>query len=212
MTVKNGNYMKRFPLHRADIFVKNNVGTVEQRNELIKQALWVKEHEPYFMKYTNDGCWRSSFKYKNFEWFFDELQEVTDEAMQYYKIDDPTYPSKLEQQGELDLTYWTNINEPGSRNVLHSHQAIQYAAVYYLQVEGTGELACYNPANLTENCHATAPWASVMTYEPKEGDLLVFPGWVPHDVGPNHSDKQRINIAFNISFKVQFLTDGQEDY
>ena len=72
MIVKYGNYMNRFPLHRADMLVKNNVGTVEQRNELIKQALWVKEHEPYFMKYTNDGCWRSTFVYKNFEWFFDE--------------------------------------------------------------------------------------------------------------------------------------------
>ncbi|SVC07402.1 uncharacterized protein METZ01_LOCUS260256, partial [marine metagenome] len=88
----------------------------------------------------------------------------------------------------------------------------QYAAVYYLQVEDTGELACYNPGNLTENCHATAPWVSVMTYVPNNGDLVLFPGWVPHDVGPNNSDKQRINIAFNISFKVQYLTDGQEDY
>ena len=34
-------------------------------------------------------------------------------------------PSK-KQQGELDLQYWTNINEPGSRNAVHSHQAIQY--------------------------------------------------------------------------------------
>ena len=45
-----------------------------------------------------------------------------------------------------------------------------------------------------------------------DGDLIVFPGWVPHDVGPNTSNKQRINIAFNISFNVQFMTDGQEDY
>ena len=81
-----------------------------------------------------------------------------------------------------------------------------------MQVEGTGELECYNPANLTENCHATSPWVSVMTYRPNDGDLIVFPGWVPHDVGPNTSNKQRINIAFNISFNVQFMTDGQEDY
>ena len=85
--------MNRFPLHRADMFVKNNVGTVEQRNELIKQALWVKEHEPYFMKYTNDGCWRSSFKYKQFYWLFFEFQEVSYEAMQFYNIDDRRYPS-----------------------------------------------------------------------------------------------------------------------
>ena len=50
--------------------------------------------------------------------------------MQHYSIDDPTYAKKVKQQGELDLQYWTNINDPGSRNVVHSHQAVQYAAVY----------------------------------------------------------------------------------
>lgn len=204
--------MKRYPLHRADLFVKNEVGSINQRNDLIQQALWTKDHEPYFMRYTNDGCWRSSFKYKDFDWVLTELQNVTEQAINYYSQDDPTYSNKLKEQGELNLTYWTNINDPGSRNILHSHLAVQYAAVYYLQVEGTGELECYNPANLTENCHATSPWVSVMTYRPNDGDLVVFPGWVPHDVGPNTSNKQRINIAFNISFNVQFMTNGQEDY
>ncbi len=203
--------MKIFKVLSAELFVKN-IGTKEQRDDLIQQALWNKKHEPYFMRYTNDGCWRSSFKYKNFDWVLDELQESTEYAMKYYAQDDPTYANKLKEQGDLDLVYWTNINEPGSRNILHSHQAIQYAAVFYLQAENTGSLACYNPANLTENCHATSPWVSVINFDPKDGDLVIFPGWLPHDVEPNNSDKQRINIAFNISFNVQFMTNGQEDY
>ena len=200
-----------FPLHRADLFVKN-IGTQEQINDLIEQSFWHKKNEPYVMRYTNNGCWRSSFKYNNFDWFFDELQDSVDQVMQHYSIDDPTYAKKLKQQGELDLQYWTNINDPGSRNVVHSHQAVQYAAVYYLQAEGTGDLCFYNPANITENCHATAPWVSVMSYTPKNGDLVVFPGWVPHDIEPNTSSKERLSIAFNISFNVKFITDGQEDY
>jgi uncharacterized protein (TIGR02466 family) len=200
-----------FKLFSAEIFVKN-IGTQEQLTDLIEQSLWYQKNEPYVMRYTNNGCWRSSFKYNNFDWVYDELQGVVEEAMQHYAKDDPTYANKLKQQGELDLQHWTNINEPGSRNVVHSHLAVQYASVFYLQVEGTGDICFYNPANLTENCHATAPWVSVMSYTPKNGDLVVFPGWTPHDIELNKSDKSRISIAFNISFNVQLITDGQEDY
>ena len=164
------------------------------------------------MRYNNDGCWRSSFKYNKFDWVIDELKDSVEEAMQYYTKDDPTYAGKVKQQGDLDLKYWTNINKPGSRNVVHSHQAVQYAGVFYLQAEGTGDLSFYNPANITENCHATAPWVSVMSFTPKDGDLVVFPGWAPHDIEMNKSNKPRINIGFNISFNVKFVTDGQEDY
>ena len=200
-----------FKLVSAELFVKN-IGTPEQLDDLIKQSLWQQKNESYIMRYTNDGCWRNSFQYNNFDWVLDELQDSVEQAMQYYTKDDPTYASKLKQQGELDLKYWTNINEPGSRNVMHSHQAVQYASVFYLQAEGTGDVSFYNPANLTENCHATAPWVSVMSYTPKNGDLVVFPGWVPHDIETNKSNKSRISVAFNISFNVQFITDGHEDY
>ena len=87
-----------FPLHRADIFVKN-VGTQEQIDDLIEQSFWYQKNEPYVMRYTNNGCWRSSFKYNNFEWFFDELHNIVETAMQHYSNQDPTYAKKLKQQG-----------------------------------------------------------------------------------------------------------------
>ena len=41
---------------------------------------------------------------------------------------------------------------------------------------------------------------------------MLFPGWLPHDIETNISNKPRISVAFNISFNVKFITDGQEDY
>ena len=32
----------------------------------------------------------------------------------------------------------------------------------------------------------------------KEGDLLIFPAYLPHSVGQNLSDEDRIIISFNI--------------
>ena len=34
-----------------------------------------------------------------------------------------------------------------------------------------------------------------------EGDLLLFPGYLPHKVAKNESDNDRIVISFNVSTK-----------
>ena len=34
---------------------------------------------------------------------------------------------------------------------------------------------------------------------PKDNSLVLFPSWVPHEVEENKSDRQRINIAFNVT-------------
>ena len=34
---------------------------------------------------------------------------------------------------------------------------------------------------------------------PKDGDLFIWPAWIPHKVDRNESDRQRINLAFNIN-------------
>ena len=33
---------------------------------------------------------------------------------------------------------------------------------------------------------------------PVEGDLVIWPAWMPHEVETNTSNTQRVNIAFNI--------------
>ncbi len=40
-----------------------------------------------------------------------------------------------------------------------------------------------------------------MQYHPEDGDILLFPSHLLHSVEPNPEDRERINIAFNISYK-----------
>ena len=49
------------------------------------------------------------------------------------------------------------------------------------------------------DCNQKTPFVRDFTIEPKDGDLLVWPAWVPHFVEENKSNKQRINIATNIN-------------
>ena len=56
--------MEVFKLLEANLFVEK-VGTPEQIEDLKSQALWHRENEPNMMAFSNNGCWRSEFKYKN---------------------------------------------------------------------------------------------------------------------------------------------------
>jgi len=44
------------------------------------------------------------------------------------------------------------------------------------------------------------PGTSRMHYTPKDGDLVMWPSWIPHQVERNESNIQRVCIAFNIRF------------
>ena len=43
--------------------------------------------------------------------------------------------------------------------------------------------------------------SQVVGVEVKEGDLLIFPGYLPHKVAKNKSSKDRIVISFNVDIK-----------
>lgn len=193
--------MEIFKLLEANLFVKK-VGTQEQIDDLKSQALWHRENEPENMAFTNYGCWRSEFKYKNHNWLIKEVMDLTEKAIEFYTLVDPTYKDKVNYYRNPQLRYWTNVNEPGSKNALHHHDLHHFVACYYLQCQDTGNLVFYNPANLLENCHPFSPFVSRMAYVPKDGDLILWTGWVPHETEINQSDKQRINIAFNIRYET----------
>ena len=119
--------------------------------------------------------------------------------MNFYKDHDESFNALISQdEQKLDFSIWTNVNEPGSINELHTHKGFSFACTYNLQTEGTGNLVFRNPANLLNDCDLKSPFIRNYKIEPKDGDLLVWPAWVPHEVEINKSDKQRINIASNI--------------
>lgn len=193
--------MKAYKLIEANLFV-NNLGTPEQIEVLKNEALKQKEEHPNTVAFSNNGCWRSEFKYKDISWLMVGVTELLNIAMDYYKKSDPTFVDKSKRYMKPEVTYWTNVNEPGSKNVIHNHDLHHFVACYYLQAESTGSIVFSNPANLLENCHPDSPFVSQMAYPPNAGDLLLWSGWMPHETEVNYSDKQRISIAFNIRFQT----------
>ncbi len=191
--------IKKFLILSADVFQKN-IGTAEQRQDLIDQAYAEQTKNPKTIMFTNAGCWRTYYKYNNIDWLMKEIQSVVSEVGMYYQEIDPTYKSKTKEFVGSEIAYWTNINKPGSNNKVHEHRQWQYVAVYYLQATGTGDIIFHNPNNITDSCNLFAPFTSTMAISPQDGDLIVFPAWLPHEVETNTSNKDRINISMNIRF------------
>ena len=189
-----------YPLFYSDLFIKPNVGTNKQRKVLLDKINYLKKNNIDSVGGSNEGCFRST--YEHTEPHLTESSTIRDfvfEISDFYIKHDEAYKTQLSQgKQQVDMSFWTNVNEPGSTNVIHTHKGVSFACTYNLQTSGTGNLVFTNPANILNDCNQKSPYIRNVKVEPQDGDLLVWPAWVPHEVEINKSDKQRINIASNI--------------
>jgi hypothetical protein len=82
--------------------------------------------------------------------------------------------------------WWFNISQPDQEYRLHCHKLLWRVGVFYVSVpENSGAL------DLLEEDDRT-----VVTFDPKPGDLIIFPGRVWHRVRRNLSNELRISVAF----------------
>lgn len=104
---------------------------------------------------------------------------------------------------------WININDtPGAFNLQHIHGGV-ISGVFYIQVpKGSGKLYLTNPApiNLWEGFNLTTERneyaGETREIEPLEGTIIMFPSYLPHSVGPNSQQVERISLAFNTTWRT----------
>ena len=99
---------------------------------------------------------------------------------------------------------WANVNPPGGMNRAHIHPNSLWSGVYYVKApENCGSFIVTNPNSvsrerITASERKTEFNRNIAQIKPKEGDLLLFPAYLPHSVGMNLSEEDRIVISFNI--------------
>jgi uncharacterized protein (TIGR02466 family) len=109
---------------------------------------------------------------------------------------------------QVGMNGWINVNPPGGYNGPHQHTDAVLSGVYYVDVPrgpskkgGAIEFLAPHPVRLLAGL-INAPMFSERVYvQPNAGDLLIFPGQLPHWVHPNDSGKARVTIAFNAMIK-----------
>lgn len=100
---------------------------------------------------------------------------------------------------------WGSINPTGGMNLTHVHPSGWMSGVYYIQLpKGSDEIIFEDPrpAKIMDFQRSFLIDDNYFTHNPKVGELLLFPSWLPHFVPPNNSDEERISISFNIELIV----------
>ena len=100
---------------------------------------------------------------------------------------------------------WINVNDSRQcMNSEHVHGEV-FSGVFYLQApEESGKLVLQNPAinRMWKGCQLTGQknqfTGESIRIEPVEGNILLFPSYLPHSVDTNNHDEERISISFNI--------------
>ncbi|HVR96111.1 MAG TPA: 2OG-Fe(II) oxygenase family protein [Thermoanaerobaculia bacterium] len=104
-----------------------------------------------------------------------------------------------------DEGLWAVVNGRGATNALHIHQRAHLSGVYYVSTpKGCGDLIFEAPRPPQAERGPRLAQQTLKNVErlaalPREGMLVLFPSWLPHRVGPNQSDEERMAVSFNIA-------------
>ena len=114
---------------------------------------------------------------------------------------------KTENKKIVISAMWSIINKKGSFNIEHIHSNNYLSAAYYVKAPkncGKFEIECPNIAKVNSFPAIEKPTdlnIRVISLDITEGDLLLFPGYLPHKVAKNESGQDRIVISFNVGIK-----------
>ena len=100
------------------------------------------------------------------------------------------------------LRSWGTVLREGGRQTPHMHPLAWLSGVYYVQVpddmatagKDAGWLEFGRPPE--RFCHGHEP--QTYRFEPRAGELIIFPSWFWHQTLPFRSGEQRISIAFDV--------------
>ena len=183
-------------LQDTKIFINNFKDHKSLNKKLSEEIIQARKNDLFAMPHSNKNCWRSTYKYKCEEELLQPINLVLAEYSNYYfKKTDMT----------CKILYWTNINGFGGGNLFHTHYRADcyLSGVYYIQGENTGSIKFATHEQMYFMIPPHMPHAKMIEHEPKDGDIILFPSYLLHEVTVNTSGQKRITVGFNVKFDLQ---------
>jgi uncharacterized protein (TIGR02466 family) len=107
---------------------------------------------------------------------------------------------------EVKITgMWTIINKKNSSNAIHIHSNNYISAAYYVKApKNCGDIVFYDPRfaatyRYPKISKTNKLNSNIVSFQPQEGMLVLFPSYLQHSVNVNKTDEERIVISFNIN-------------
>ena len=191
--------MQLQPLATVPIWESELPNFNKHQANFIETLKRLREQEPTGVQVSNISGYHSKSNLQNYE----ELRPLFD------------YVGAMANQACNDLNFvdcdvyvttaWSNFNDTrSSMNVEHVHGET-FSGCFYLQIPPeSGKLVIHNEGinRMWQGCGLTkeknAYTVETIHLQPKEGQILMWPSYIPHSVTTNNHDLERISIAFNI--------------
>jgi uncharacterized protein (TIGR02466 family) len=211
MDTDNENKMKLDQLFSTPIFQKelsnSEAMNAELCDYLLNKEITEEERCTGGVQKSNVAGWRSKedllfLNQPQLTFLAGEVSSAVNELM----LTAASAGRALSNPYEIQMYAWANINRRGAYNVVHNHPGHHWAGVYYVRV---GDSDTDKPMSGLLEFSDPRPAAGLLAVEnfgfgdrvrvePREGLLILFPGWLPHFVHPYEGDSERISIAFNV--------------
>ena len=194
--------------YQTAIHYKDLTNSKELNKHLLKHILkWKKRDEKGIVR-SNSLGWHSAVDMHHRKEYLPLVKELFKMQEEIYKRE--SYHPNTEPM--LD-NMWANVNYKYSSNKNHVHPGAQWSGVYYIKAPvNCGHIWFTDPCGQR---HIDLPimdpdkqkpihyWREVH-YEPIEGRLIMFPGWLTHEVAQNMSDLKgedgwRVSVSFNFA-------------
>lgn len=122
---------------------------------------------------------------------------------------------KYQREGFEITNCWGNLYTHMDMLQRHSHPNNFISGSYYVSApKGSGTITFFEPrphASILDPAkhEHTLENSAAVSFPPIEGQLLLFPSWLEHQVDFNIGNEDRISIAFNIMLTGQYGEEGK---
>ena len=198
--IQNRQILKFFP---QPVFKYQYKNFQEINKDLTKYIYDLRNADKDGLERSNVHGWHSkNFNLKN----PDSIQNKFLISLKEYIFDVfENYGWNINPKQIVCTEMWAIINSKNSFNVTHTHPNSYLSAAYYVKTpKNCGKFLIENPNAVSSHSFPKITKKNDLNsntrgLDIKEGDLLFFPSYLPHRVGKNESDEDRIVISFNIN-------------
>jgi uncharacterized protein (TIGR02466 family) len=177
-------------------------------NQALQEAIIQREEETSGIDRSNVGGWHSELDF--FEWDLDCVRELRARIHAYVSELNRVFAKDPEDPVNriFQLEGWGNLLRYGQYNSLHSHPNAFWSGVYYVNgnpepeekhpFSGKLELVDPRPGAALSYSERTNLYGRFLV-NPVPGQMVIFPGWMQHQVHPYFGQGERITVAFNVT-------------
>ena len=203
--------MDAVALFATPIFTFAGVGDPELDRELARRMVLESEHVPGIAR-TGSGGWHSvpDLTQRPEACFQELIRRVVARVEEAFVELARVRGEPLALRYRYAVQAWARVMRHGHHALVHDHAEAHFAATYYPDAgdaeldrhPDSGKLNFLDPRRGGAAIPGVDLYPSQFAIEPRNGLLVVFPGWLQHFAQPYRGGRPRVSVSCNVRVEV----------